>query len=144
MWILQFLPNWIFYLLLFTGIVGYILSNTLLKLLPYSDVIKIASVFAIIFGIFMTGAIHDNDTWLQRVSELEKKVLDLETKSAEANTKLVQKVIVKKQIVKERGDDIIKYIDREVVKDNEVVKYIEHCPKLPNEIVNTLNKAAKP
>jgi len=144
MWILQFLPNWIFYLLLFAGIVGYILSNTLLKLLPYSDVIKIASVFAIIFGIFMTGAIHDNDTWLQRVSELEKKVLELETKSAEANTKLVQKVIVKKQIVKERGDDIIKYIDREVVKDNEVVKYIEHCPKLPNEIVNTLNKAAKP
>ena len=144
MWILQFLPNWIFYLLLFAGIVGYILSNTLLKLLPYSDVIKIASVFAIIFGIFMTGAIHDNDTWLQRVSELEKKVLELETKSAEANTKLVQKVIVKKQIVKERGDDIVKYIDREVVKDNEVVKYIEHCPKLPNEIVNTLNKAAKP
>ena len=144
MWILQFLPNWIFYLLLFAGIVGYLLSNTLLKLLPYSDVIKIASIFGIIFGIFMVGAIHDNDAWLQKVSELEKKVLELEIKSAEANTKLVQKVIVKKQIVKERGDDIIKYIDREVVKDNEVVKYIEHCPKLPNEIVNTLNKAAKP
>jgi len=144
MWILQFLPNWIFYLLLFAGIVGYLLSNTLLKLLPYSDVIKIASIFGIIFGIFMVGAIHDNDAWLQRVSELEKKVLELETKSAEANTKLVQKVLVKKQIVKERGDDIIKYIDREVIKDNEVVKYIETCPKLPNEIVNTLNKAAKP
>jgi hypothetical protein len=144
MWILQFLPNWIFYLLLFAGIVGYILSNTLLKLLPYSDVIKISSIFGIIFGIFMVGAVHNNDAWLQRVSELEKKVLELETKSAEANTKLVQKVFVKKQIIKERGDDIIKYIDREVVKDNEVIKYIEHCPKLPNEIVNTLNKAAKP
>jgi hypothetical protein len=144
MWILQFLPNWIFYLLLFAGIVGYILSNTLLKLLPYSDVIKISSIFGIIFGIFMVGAIHDNDAWLQRVAELEKKVLELETKSAEANTKLVQKVLVKKQIIKERGDDIIKYIDREIIKDNEVVKYIEHCPKLPNEIVNTLNKAAKP
>ena len=144
MWILQFLPNWIFYLLLFAGIVGYILSNTFFKLLPYSDVIKISSIFGIIFGIFMVGAIHDNDAWLQRVSELEKKVLELETKSAEVNTKLVQKVFVKKQIIKERGDDIIKYIDREVIKDNEVVKYIEHCPKLPNEIVNTLNKAAKP
>ena len=144
MWILQFLPNWIFYLLLFVGVGGYILSNTLLKLLPYSDVIKISSIFGIIFGIFMIGAVHDNDAWLQRVSELEKKVLELETKSAEANTKLVQKVLVKKQIIKERGDDIIKYIDREVIKDNEVVKYIEHCPKLPQEIVNTLNKAAKP
>ena len=120
------------------------MSNTLLKLLPYNDVIKISSIFGIIFGIFMVGAIYDNDAWLQRVSELEKKVLELETKSAEANTKLVQKVLVKKQIIKERGDDIIKYIDREIVKDNEVIKYIEHCPKLPNEIVNTLNKAAKP
>jgi hypothetical protein len=144
MWILQFLPNWLFYLLLFAGILGYILSNTLLKLLLYSDVIKIASVFAIVFGIFMAGAIHDNDAWLQRVSELEKKVLELETKSAEANTKLTEKVLVKKQIIKERGDDIVKYIDREVVKNNEVVKYIETCPKLPSEIVNTLNKAAKP
>jgi hypothetical protein len=47
-------------------------------------------------------------------------------------------------VVKQRGDDIIKYIDREVVKNQEVVKYVEQCPKLPNEIVNTINKAAKP
>jgi hypothetical protein len=31
-----------------------------------------------------------------------------------------------------------------VVKDNEVVKYVEHCPKVPNEILNTINKAATP
>jgi len=144
MWILQFLPNWIFYLLLFAGIVGYLLSNTLLKLLRYSDVIKIASIFGIIFGIFMVGAIHDNDAWLQRTEELEQKVLELEIKSAETNTKIVEKVLVKKQVIKERGDEIIKYIDREVIKDNEVIKYIENCPKLPDEIINTINRAAKP
>jgi hypothetical protein len=144
MWILQFLPNWLFYLLLFTGIVGYLLSNTLLKLLPYTDVIKIASVFTIVFGIFMVGAVHDNDAWVQRSQELQQKVLQLETKSAETNTKIVEKVLVKKQVIKERGDEIVKYIDREVVKDNEVVKYIEHCPKLPTEIINTINQAAKP
>jgi len=144
MWILQFLPNWIFYLLLFAGIVGYLLSNTLLKLLRYSDVIKIASIFGIIFGIFMVGAIHDNDAWLQRTEELEQKVLELEIKSADTNTKIVEKVLVKKQVIKERGDEIIKYIDREVIKDNEVIKYIENCPKLPDEIINTINRAAKP
>jgi hypothetical protein len=144
MWILQFLPNWLFYLLLLAGIVGYILSNTLLKLLPYSDVIKIASVFTIILGIFMIGAIHDNDAWVQRSEKLQQKVLELETKSAETNTKIVEKVLVKKQVIKERGDEIVKYIDREVVKDNEVVKYIEYCPKLPTEIINTINQAAKP
>jgi hypothetical protein len=144
MWILQFLPNWLFYLLLFVGIIGYLVSNTLLKLLPYTDIIKIASIFTIIFGIFMVGAIHDNDAWVQRSEKLQQKVLELETKSTDTNTKIVEKVLVKKQVIKERGDEIVKYIDREVVKDNEVVKYIEHCPKLPDEIINTINKAAKP
>jgi hypothetical protein len=144
MWILQFLPNWIFYLLLFAGVVSYILSNTLLKLLPYSEVIKICSLWTIIFGIFMVGAVHDNDAWLQRTEELEQKVLELEIKSAESNSKIVEKVLIKKQVIKERGDEIIKYIDREVIKDNEVIKYIEHCPKLPDEIINTINRAAKP
>jgi predicted PurR-regulated permease PerM len=144
MWILEFLPNWLFYLLLFAGIVGYILSNTLLKLLPYSSIANIVSVLTTIFAIFMVGAVHNNDAWVQRSQQLQQKVLELETKSAEANTKIVEKVLVKKQTIKEHGDEIVKYIDREVVKDNEVIKYIEHCPKLPTEIINTINKAAKP
>ena len=41
------------------------------------------------------------------------------------------------------GDrDIIKYIDREVVKDNEVIKYVEQCPNVPTAIIEQMNKAA--
>jgi hypothetical protein len=85
-----------------------------------------------------------NDQWIKRAHDLEVKVKELETKSAEENVKVVEKVVTKKQVVKERGEDIVKYIDREVVKNEQVIKYIETCPKLPDEVVTTINKAAKP
>ena len=85
-----------------------------------------------------------NDQWVKRSHDLELKVKELEAKSAEENVKIVEKVVTKQQLVKQRGEDIVKYVDREVVKNQEVVKYIETCPKLPDEIVTTINKAAKP
>ena len=45
-------------------------------------------------------------------------------------------------MVKEKGKDIIQYIDREVVKNNDVIKYVENCP-VPKEIVDAHNQAAK-
>ena len=41
----------------------------------------------------------------------------------------------------QRGDDIIRYVDREVVKNQEVIRFVENCP-IPEIIVNTHNAAA--
>jgi glycosyltransferase involved in cell wall biosynthesis len=38
-------------------------------------------------------------------------------------------------MIKQKGEDIIKYIDREVVKNEEVIKYLERCPNIPKEII---------
>jgi len=75
---------------------------------------------------------------------LQQKVLELEAKSNQENVKIVERVVTKRDTIRERGKDIIQYVDRVVVKDNEVVKYVEHCPKVPSEILNTINKAATP
>jgi hypothetical protein len=136
MWILQFLPDWTFYLTLLAGIVGIVLTNTLFKLLPYSSAIKVISIFLIIFGIFMWGAISDNNAWLARVKDLEVKLAQAETKSAITNTEIVQKIITKTQLVRERGQDVVQYVDREVVKyDNTCV--------IPKEFIEAHNSAAK-
>jgi hypothetical protein len=84
----------------------------------------------------MAGAIHDNTTWLDRVKDLQLKLKDLEIASQQENIQIEEKIIEKTKIVKERGQDVIKYIDREVVK------YDESC-KLPKEFVDALNKAAE-
>lgn len=143
MWIFNFLPSWIFQLTFFLGIVVYLVATTL-KVLPYSSTFKWASIATIFLSVYMLGMQANDDVWRKRTSELELKVKELEVKSQQENTKIVERVVTKQQVVKQRGEDIIKYIDREVVKNQEVIKYIEQCPKLPDEVVTTINKAAKP
>ena len=143
MWILTFVPTWLFHLTFFLSIVVYLIATTL-KILPYSTVFKYGSIATLFFSVYMIGIQTANNTWLDRTKKLELQVKELEVKSAQENVKIIEKVVVKKQIISEKGKDIIQYVDKVVVKDNEVIKYIEHCPKIPVEVVNTINKAATP
>lgn len=135
MWILQFLPNWIFYLTLFTGIAAFLVTK-FVKILPNAQLIQAASVAVVVVSVYMVGAISNNDAWLAKIKDLEAKVAQAETKSATANTEIVEKIVTKTQIVKQRGEDIVKYIDREVVK------FDANCA-VPKEFVTTHNKAAE-
>lgn len=140
MWILKWLPDWLFYVSLLIGIVGFAITY-LLKYLPipliymYRTPIQIGSLLLIILGTFMSGAIYDNSAWLDRVHEMEAKVAKAEAESKVANEKINDKVekvrekIVQKQIV------VKQYIDREVTKyDNTCV--------IPKEFIEVHNKAA--
>jgi outer membrane murein-binding lipoprotein Lpp len=135
MWILQFLPNWIFYLLLLTGVVALLVTH-FVKVLPNAQLIKLVSVAVVLFSIYMIGAISNNDAWLAKIKDLETKVAQAEAKSATLNTEITEKTIVKTQVVKQRGEDVIKYVDREVVK------YDTTCV-IPKEFVLVHNRAAE-
>ena len=135
MWILQYLPNWIFYALFFCGIAAFIVTK-FVKVLPQAKLIQTGSIVLVLFSVYMVGAISNNDAWLARVKDLEVKVAEAEAKAATINTDIVEKSVTKTQIVKERGRDIIKYVDREVVK------YDTTCV-IPKEFVSTHNRAAE-
>jgi hypothetical protein len=135
MWILQFLPNWIFYVLCLAGIAAILVTH-FVKILPHAKLIQMGSIVVVLFSIYMIGAISNNDAWLARVKDLEVKVAEAEAKSASANSEIVEKTVVKTQVIKERGQDIIKYVDREVVK------FDANCV-LPKEFVTTHNRAAE-
>ena len=135
MWILQFLPNWIFYLLLLTGVAALLVTH-FVKVLPNAQLIKLASVATVIVSIYMIGAISNNDAWLAKIKDLEVKVAEAEAKSATTNTDIVEKIVTKTQVVKQRGQDIVRYVDREVVK------YDTTCV-IPKEFVVIHNKAAE-
>ena len=135
MWILQFLPNWIFYLLLLAGVVGVLVTH-FVKVLPNAQLIKLASVAIVAASIYMIGAISNNDAWLAKIKDLETKVAQAEAKSASLNTDIVEKVVTKTQVIKQRGEDIVRYVDREVVK------YDTNCV-IPKEFVLIHNRAAE-
>ena len=135
MWILQFLPNWIFYLLLAAGVIAFVVTY-FVKILPHAKLVQAASIAVVIISTYMIGAIANNDAWLARVKELETKIAEAEAKSATTNTDIVEKTVTKTQIIKERGQDIVKYVDREVIK------YDTTCV-IPKEFVLVHNKAAE-
>lgn len=106
MWIFNFIPSWTFQLTFFIGIVIYLVATTL-KVLPYSTMFKYGSIALVFFSTFLLGAQSNDDTWRKRAVELELKVKELEVKSAETNTKIVEKVVTKKQLIKQKGDSIV-------------------------------------
>jgi uncharacterized membrane protein len=142
-WLLSFLPDWWFYALLALGLAGIFVSY-LMSFIPfvsmYRNLIQATSIVAIVVGTYMTGAISNEEKWQLKIKDLELKLAKAETQSAEENIKIVEKIIIKKQIVKEKGEEVIKYIDREVVKyDTKFIKG-EDCA-LPDEFFNSLNQA---
>lgn len=144
MWILSFLPNWVFHLIFAAGLAG-IVAGFLLGFIPfvkqYKLPIQIISLLTFSLGLYLEGGLADNNAWQARVAEMEAKVAAAEVKSAEANVKIVTKIVKKTKRIHEKGDAIITYIDREVVKNNEVIKFVENCP-IPDIIIKTHNAAA--
>ena len=103
--------------------------------------IQIASLLVFTLGVYLEGAMADNNEWLAKVKELESRVAIAEEKSKTENVKVEEKIVEKTRVVKEKGRDIVQYIDREVVKNNEIIKYVENCP-VPKEVLNIHNQAA--
>jgi hypothetical protein len=145
---LQWLPNWIFYAVLIAGVFGVAASYFIrfLSFIPflyvYKTPIQLGSIAAIVIGTFMAGAIHDNEQWEARVREMEEKVAAAEAQSKEENIKIVEKVVNKVQIVKTRGQDIVKYVDREIVKYDTKFAPGGVC-EIPKEFVEAHNRAAE-
>lgn len=145
MWILQWLPNWIFYLLFFAGLLG-IVATYVMKFIPfvyvYRTPIQVASVILIAIGTYMSGAISNEEAWVTRVREMEVKVAEAEAKSAKENVKIVEKVVKKIEVVRVRGDDVVKYIDREIVKYDTKFAPGGVC-EIPKEFIKAHNDAAE-
>jgi hypothetical protein len=134
MWILKFLPDWIFYLILVLGLIGPILSRFLPPL--YKPVVQLVSIAMIVFGTFMSGAIYDNNSWVERVDEMKAKVAEAETKGKEETVRVETKVVTKTQVIKQKAQIVKQYIDREITKyDNQCV--------IPQEFIKAHNDAAE-
>jgi uncharacterized membrane protein len=147
MWILKWLPFWFFYAMLLAGLIG-LAATYLLKFIPfpalyiYKTPIQIVSIILIVIGTYMSGAISNEESWLARVKELEAKVQAAQVESVKENVKIETKIVTKTQIVKERGQDVIKYVDKEIVKFDTKFLPGGEC-EIPKEFIFAHNKAAE-
>ena len=114
MWILSYLPTWIFYAITVIGILGLI-SSYVLGMVPlitqYKLPLQILSVVVIAFGVFIIGGVENELSWQAKVKELEAQVAVATAKSNETNTKIQYKVVTKIQVVKEQVEVVKKEIE---------------------------------
>lgn len=139
MWMLNFLPDFLFHLITLAGVLG-IVASFFFGFIPfvsqYKLPIQVASIIALVFGIYFEGGIANNAAWEARVKEMEVKVAESEVKAAKENIKIVEKVVLKEKIIRERAVEIDKTID------NQIAAYDSQC-NIPDVLVETLNKAAE-
>ena len=139
MWILSLMPDWFYHLIVIVSLLGLIVV-TVFKFIPYRLPIQVFGALLLLFGVWMEGGIVNEAKWEARVKELEEKVRIAEEQSNNKNVEIQEKVVTQTKVIREKGQDIIKYIDREVVKKEEVIKYIENCP-IPKDIIDAHNAA---
>ncbi len=131
MFLLKYLPSWLFYMLFFVSILGLAITNAKAVLQKY----RVVFILSMFFSVFMLGVLSNNNYWLEKVKDLELQVAKLETQSQKVNTQVVTKLVTQQKVITEKGQDIVKYIDREVVK------YDNTCT-IPKEALESINKAA--
>ena len=145
MWILSFMPEWAFHLMLGVGVLGTV-AGFVLGMIPfikqYVIPIRIISLLILILAVYLEGGLADNKIWEARVKEMEVKVAKAEAESAKENVKIVEKIVRKTQIVRIRGEDIIKYVEKEVIKYDEKFATGGQC-ELPKEFIKAVNDAAE-
>jgi uncharacterized membrane protein (DUF106 family) len=145
MWIISILPDAAIHIIFGLGILGTI-AGFVLGFIPfvktYQFAIQICSIIVLVFGVYLEGGLADYKEWELKIKEMEAKVAQAEAQSANKNVEIQEKIVTKTKVIREKGRDVIKYIDKEVVKKEEVIKYIENCP-VPKEIIDLHNQATE-
>lgn len=134
-WMLGLLPDWFWTLLLIVSIAAIGLSKFIA---PYKLPLRWGGLAGLLLSIWCLGAASNEEKWQERVKELEAKLLAAENKSHEENVKIEEKIVTKTKVIKQKGEEIIKYIDR----NNEIIKYVESCP-LPKDVIEIHNSAVR-
>jgi hypothetical protein len=120
------------------GVLG-IIAGFVLSFIPilnrYKFPIQVISILIFAWGVYLEGGLAQEKKLKQKIAELEVKLKDAEIRASKVNTKIVKEILTKREVIREKGEDIIKYIDREVVH------YDKTCP-IPESVIKAHNAAA--
>lgn len=157
MWIFNVISDFMVHTITGLGILGLILGFVLgfIPLIKqYKLSIQVISILIFAFGVYLEGGLSNQKEWEARVKDAEMKAAHAEMEAAKKNTELQALMTAKNTVIKEKGNTIIRYVDRykdrevltevpgpERIKIEKIIEYVENCP-IPKELVNIHNEAA--
>ena len=139
MWILNFIPDFVFHALLILSLLA-LAGSFVLDSIPFistnAKAIQLASAVVLAITVFFEGAISNESVWQARVKELELKVAKAETESAEANGKLSKQLAAKDKEIALAQAELKNRIRQGAAAMDAVCK-------IPSDVVSILNDAAR-
>jgi len=139
MWILNFLPDFAFHLLLVIGILG-IVAGFFLSNIPFigtnGKLIQIVSILITVLAVWYEGGIAKDQEYKKQIAELQLKVAKAETESANANTKLSAEVLKHQQAIQQ-----LTTVNKQRL-NNQAVELNKSC-FVNDNVISILNDAAK-
>jgi hypothetical protein len=138
-WILNFIPDFVFHAILILSLLA-LAGSFVLDSIPFistnAKAIQLASAVVLAIAIFFEGAISNESVWQARVKELELKVAKAETESAEANGKLSKQLAAKDKEIALAQAELKNRIRQGAAAMDAVCK-------IPSDVVSILNDAAR-
>jgi hypothetical protein len=119
-WLLKFLPDWIFHAVLVLGVMAMV-ASFVLKFIPFVTAyrlpIQAAGLVLVVLGVWFQGAMSNEAAWQARVHEMEQKVAVAEVKSAQENVRIVTQVVTRIQTIKDTTNANVQYLEKQVAQD---------------------------
>ena len=112
MWLINWLPQWVFYTTLITGGI-FAVGASILNIRS----VQLVSIILVGLSALYIGGIQTQQMWQARVEKMQQKVALAEQKSAEINTKIITKTLTKIKVVKQITNADTQYITQYVAKD---------------------------
>ena len=141
MWIFTIAPDYVIHLVFAVGVIGMI-AGYIVGFIPsmkmYKLAVQIVAILVLSFGLYLEGGLSDYKEWEFKANELQAKISKMETEMAKEDVKIVEKVVNKTQVVREKGKEVIVYVDREVAKYDEKFSANGQCA-LPSEFFKAYN-----
>ena len=149
MWILHFLPDsvilWLCNILLLTGLVLVIagfFAHRIPLVSQYQLPFRVLGIALLVMGVYFRGGYAVEQQWRERVAEVEQKLQAAEAESAKENVRIQERVVKKTEYITRRGQDIIQYVDREIVRYDTKFAPGGQC-EIPREFIKAHNQAAE-
>ena len=136
---------WFCNILLLTGVVltvaGFF-AHRIPLIWQYQLPFKVLGIALLAGGVYFRGGYGVEMAWRERVAEVEAKLKIAEEQSANENTRIETKTVNRTRLIRERGEEIVKYVDREVVKYDTKFMPGGIC-EIPRECIKAHNDATE-
>ena len=149
MWILHFLPDalilWACNLTLLAGIalvIAGFFAHRIPVIWQYQVPFKVLGIALLALGVYFRGGYAVEMDWRERVAEVEARLKVAQEQSVTENTRIETKLVTRTQLVREQGREVIRYIDREIVKYDTKFAPGGQC-EIPQEFIKAHNDATE-